>query len=140
MLPEGSPTIAQIKRLQEEVKTQIQANKADPPSAGWPDNILAIILNMIERDPSFLPDQPGRAAVVDNAAVRDARDNVDIGLVQLRKDLEKRDAKDKGPSWAIAHWTLDQMRKVLKYRDDRGGRRRTRRGRKSLRKSLRQRK
>jgi hypothetical protein len=127
MLPEGPPTIANIEGLRAQIKADLEAEKADPASVGWPDNMRATIGNMIERVPSFLPNEPGRPAVVDRVAAREARDDVKNDLKQLDDLLEKRDEKDKRLAWKLASWTLDQMRKVLKYREKpEGGRRRTR--------------
>jgi hypothetical protein len=155
MLP--SPTIAGIESLQAQIKEELKAEKADP-AYGWPDNFHAIILNMIERDPSFLPSEPGHvnvavADIVGDAAVQSSQDNVKTNLDKLNGLLQKRDAKDKRMAWKMAYYTLEWMKQVLKYREEnrlarerraarqeaRGGRRSTR-GRKSRRKSLRQRK
>lgn len=155
MLP--SPTIAGIESLQAQIKEELKAEKADP-AYGWPDNFHAIILNMIERDPSFLLSEPGHvnvavADIVGDAAVQSSQDNVKTNLDKLNGLLQKRDAKDKRMAWKMAYYTLEWMKQVLKYREEnrlarerraarqdaRGGRRSTR-GRKSRRKSLRQRK
>ena len=149
MLP--PPTIADIERLQAQIKEELKAEKSDP-AYGWPDNFHAIILNMIERDPSFLPGEPGHANVavadiVGDAIVQSSQDNVKTNLDKLTGLLQERDAKEKRMAWKMAYYTLEWMKQVLKYREEnrqarerraarqaaRGGRRRTPRGRKSRR-------
>ena len=160
MLPEGPPTIADIESLQAQITAELKAEKVNPDH-GWPDNFLAIINNMIERVPSFLPGEPGQANVavadiVDDAAVQSSKDNVKKNLGELNRLIQERDAKEKRMCWKRAYLTLEWMTKVLMYRGElegaqqrraaaqgapMGGKRRSaRRGRKSRRKSLRQRK
>ena len=153
MLPEGPPTIADIESLQAQITAELKAEKVNPDH-GWPDNFLAIINNMIERVPSFLPGEPGQANVavadiVDDAAVQSSKDNVKKNLGELNRLIQERDAKEKRMCWKRAYLTLEWMKKVLMYRGElemaqqrraaargapMGGKRRsTRRGRKSRR-------
>lgn len=166
MLPEGLPTIADIKRVAAEAK------EARISSQGWPDNFLAIINNMVEREPYFSSEPYG-------PGIKER-----INILKQQLDLQKEDRK--GDSWDTVDSTLVWLKGALKHRDERkgvvvnrlvrdarargqaaraarepppvqpdapifasappadGGRRRrirsTRRGRKSRRKSLRQRK
>ena len=101
MLPEGPPTIADIERVAAEAK------EARISSQGWPDNFLAIINNMVEREPYFSGEPYGPGI----------KERIDILKQQL--DLQKEDRK--GDSWDTVDAIFVWLKGALKHKDERKG-------------------
>jgi hypothetical protein len=98
MLPEGSPTIADIDRLRLEAK-QVRMN-----SQGWPDNYIATIVNMVEREPYFLQGPFGPRI----------REQIDT----LTRPRDEDNADDKYESWDTVNAVFIWLKKALEFREE----------------------